>query len=81
MTSPAAERMRRLRERRARGVRVVAVEIDADLLEALSELGLIDPDDADDPGALAFALAMLLEEAIEVRIKISDASRTRPTRV
>jgi hypothetical protein len=76
--TPAAERMRRLRERRARGARVVAVEIDVDLLAAFDELGLVDPDDPDDPGALAFALLMLLEEAIESRKKISDASRVAP---
>ena len=67
--TPAAERMRRLRERRARGARVVAVEIDVDLLAAFDELGLVDPDDPDDPGALAFALLMLLEEAVESRKK------------
>ena len=66
-TSTAAARMRRLRERRARGARVIAVEVDIDLLEALSDLGLIDPDEADDSGALSFALLMLLTEAVEVR--------------
>ncbi len=74
--SPAAARMRRLRERRARGARVVAVEVDVDLLEILEQLGLVDPNEADDPGALAFALYMLLEEAVEHRRKISDASRS-----
>ena len=59
--------MRRLRERRARGARVVAVEIDTDLLEVIGDLGLIDPDEADDPGALSFALLMLLSEAVQAR--------------
>ena len=76
--TPAAERMRRLRARRARGARVVAVEIDVDLLKAFDELGLVDPDDPDDPGALAFALFMLLEEAVESRKKMRDASRIAP---
>ena len=67
MTSPAAERMRRLRERRARGVQMIQIEIDVDLLATLGELGLIDPDNATDPDALAFALTMLLEEATEAR--------------
>ena len=34
---------------------------------------------ADDAGALAFALLMLLTEAVESRRKISDASRAVPT--
>ena len=77
--SPAAARMRRLRERRARGARVVLVEIDTDLLETIEQLGLVDPDEADDPGALSFALLMLLTEAVEHRRKIRDASRFMPT--
>ena len=72
--SPAAERMRRLRARRARGARVVLVEIDTDLLEILEQLGLVDPDEADDPGALSFALLMLLTEAAEARRSRSDKS-------
>ena len=81
--SPGAKRQRRLRERRRRGARIVAVEIDIDLLEILEELGLVDPDQADDPGGLAFALLMLLEEAVEARRsriekKVSDASRIAP---
>ena len=79
--TPAAERMRRLRERRARGARVVAVEVDVDLLENLVRLGLVGRGEVDDPAALAFALYMLLEEAVESRRKIRDASRTAPTRV
>lgn len=67
MTASAAQRMRRLRERRSRGVQMVQIEIDGDLLAALGELGLIDPDEAADSEALAFALAMLLEEAAEAR--------------
>ncbi len=70
MTSLAAQRMRRLRERRNRGARIVDVEVDADLLEVLGELGLIDLDDLGDSGALAFALLMLLDEAVESRRKI-----------
>ena len=77
----AAARMRRLRERRVRGCRVVQVEVDIDSLESLERLGLVGPEEADDPGALAFALAMLLEEAIESRIKMRDASRPAPARV
>ena len=73
--SPAAERMRRLRERRARGCRTALVEVDDDLLENLVRLGLVDPDEVSDSGALAFALYMLLEEAVESRKKIRDASR------
>jgi hypothetical protein len=59
--------MRRLRERRSRGVQMVQIEIYADLLAVLGELGLIYPDDAADQDALAFALAVLLEEAAEAR--------------
>lgn len=71
MSSPAAARMRRLRERRARGARVVAVEIDVDLLEILEELGLVGPDEVGDSGALSFAILMLLTEAAEVRLNRS----------
>ena len=63
--SPAAARMRRLRERRARGVRMVLVEIDTDLLELLEQLELVDQAEAADPGALAFGLWMLLNEVAE----------------
>ncbi len=66
-TTPAAARMRRLRERRARGARIVALEIDADLLELLEQSGLVGPDEADDPAAMRFALLMLLTEAAETR--------------
>ena len=59
--------MRRLRERRVRGARIVQVEVDTDLLQLLEQLGLIDPAGADDPGALSFALFMLLEEAAQAR--------------
>lgn len=78
MSTPGAERMRRLRERRAREVRVISIEIDVELLSLLDELGLVGPDEADDPGALSFALLMLLEEAVEHRRKIGDASPIAP---
>ena len=77
--TPAAQRMRRLRERRARGARVVAVEVDCDLLADLEEAGLIDPADAADPGALAFALSMLLAEAAEARRSRIKESLLRAT--
>ncbi len=63
--SPAAARMRRLRERRARGVRVIPVEVDSDLLELLEQLELVDQAEAADPGALSFGLWMLLNEISE----------------
>lgn len=59
-----AERMRRLRERRRRNVRVVHVEADDALIEALHNRGLLATEDAESQPALAFALAMLLEELI-----------------
>ena len=65
MSTPAAERMRRLRERRARGARIVAVELDSDLLELLEQLGLVDQAEAADSGALSFGLWMLLNEISE----------------
>ncbi len=65
MSTPAAERQRRLRERRARGVRVIAVEVDGDLLELLEQLGLVDQAEAADAGALSFGLWMLLNEISE----------------
>lgn len=63
--SPAAARMRRLRERRSRGVRVIGVEIDADLVSLLTEIGLIGPSEIDDSHALSFSLWMLLNEIAE----------------
>jgi hypothetical protein len=61
----AALRQRRHRERRARGARVIGVEIDADLVSLLTEIGLIGPDEIDDSHALGFALWMLLNEIAE----------------
>ena len=65
MTTPAAARTRRHRERRARGVRVVQVEIDFDLRELLVQLGLVDQAEVTDPAALSFGLWMLLNEISE----------------
>ncbi len=65
--SPAAVRQRRRRERRLRGARIVPVEVDADLLENLAQLGLIDAAEVANPGELAFALSMLLSEVVEGR--------------
>lgn len=80
MSSPtqAALRQRRLRERRRRGTRIVAVEADVDLIADLELLGLIGPGDRGDPGALSFALMLLLSDAIEHRIKMRHASRAVP---
>ena len=79
MTTPAAVRQRRLRERRSRGARTVLVEIDADLLGALYEMELIDSIEAADQSALAFALSMLIAETIEIRrgqIKLNSSRVT-----
>ena len=65
VTSLAAERQRRHRERRQRGCRVIAVEVDDDLLEFLEQLGLVDQAEAADSGALSFGLWMLLNEISE----------------
>ena len=78
MSASTAERMRRLRARRRRGARVVLVEVDTDLMKTIEELGLVDPDEADKADALTFALLMLLEEAVESRKKMRDASRIAP---
>ncbi len=77
--TPAARRMRRLRERRARGARVVQVEVDVDLLGILEELGLVGPGQADDPDALAFALSMLVEEGVEARRSRIEKNSLRVT--
>ena len=77
--SPAAERMRRLRARRVRGARIIAVEVDVDLLEILEELGLVGPDEVGDSGALSFALLMLLTEAAEARRSHSGKKLLRVT--
>ena len=62
--SPAAERMRRYRERQRAGRRVVQVEIDADGEEALIGAGLLGAWATDDGGAVADAVAALLRQLV-----------------
>ena len=79
MPSPAAVRARRYRERRVRGARIVAVEVDGDLLGALYEMELIDSTEAADQSALAFALSMLIAETIEIRRGQNKLNSSRVT--
>lgn len=56
----AAERNRRLRERRRRGARVWPIEGDADLADELIAHGLLNEEDVDNPAELPFALMLAL---------------------
>jgi hypothetical protein len=58
-----AERMRRLRDRRARGVKPVTVEISEDVLRRMRERGLLHPGEERGP-ALAQAIGFVLEDAL-----------------
>tara|TARA_R100000005_G_scaffold75323_1_gene42510 strand:- start:6543 stop:6773 length:231 start_codon:yes stop_codon:yes gene_type:complete len=62
MTSPA-ERMKKLRERRSAGIRVMAVEVQIDTVEALIELDYLSVEDAHDLGEAAKALTRFIEDA------------------
>jgi hypothetical protein len=60
----AAERQRRARERRTCGLKVYPVEAGADLVEALVQHGLLEPEDASDDAMIARALGQALEKIL-----------------
>ena len=62
--SPAAERMRRYRERRRQGLRCLWVELHEDELDALTQHGLLDPKARNDDDAVADALYAHLERTL-----------------
>ncbi len=57
--TPAAERMRRLRVRQREGAVVVSLDVSVALSEALVEADWLDAMDAENPDAIAEALARL----------------------
>ncbi|MCP5165583.1 MAG: hypothetical protein H6988_13005 [Pseudomonadales bacterium] len=64
--SPApAERMRRLRERREVGIRVLPVEVCIDTVEALVELDYLAPEDVGDLARVAGAVARFIADATD----------------
>lgn len=65
MAQTAAERMRRLRRRQARGATVIRVEVDHDLIEGMIAAGLVGEAAALDTAALAAALTRVLRESVQ----------------
>jgi len=59
--SPAAERMRRYRERRRRGLSCIKVQLRRSEVDALTACGLLEPADRQDRGLLAAALHRYLD--------------------
>jgi hypothetical protein len=62
--SPAAERMRRYRERRHNGRRCLTVEILESEIDALVQKGLLGRETRNDPIEIAGALYKLFEETL-----------------
>jgi hypothetical protein len=64
-SSTPAERMRRSRERRRRGMRSVRIQLDVTQLQALIRKGYLGPTTSrDDPGDIAFAIDAFLWDAL-----------------
>lgn len=59
--STSAERMRRHRERRAAGLRVMSVEVFQGVVEAMADQGYLSPDEMEDDGAVARVIGEYLE--------------------
>jgi hypothetical protein len=64
VTPPAAERMRRHRERRREGMRCLWIELHETELDALVREKLLEPGLRDDPNAIADALYAYLERTL-----------------
>jgi hypothetical protein len=62
----AAERMRRYRNRRRRGERIVRVRLGPDEIEALVSRGYLLPGDRDDADAIQFGMSCLIDEGCNV---------------
>ena len=63
--SPAAERMRRHRERRRDGMRCLLVELTDTEIDALVRKGLLKPETRHDQNAIADALYNFLERTLD----------------
>jgi hypothetical protein len=62
--SPAAERMRRHRERRRDGLRCLTIELRETEIDALIRKGMLRADARNDPYAIEMALYEFLERAL-----------------
>jgi hypothetical protein len=79
--SPAAQRMRRSRELRRKGLRIVQFAVRATEVEALVTYGFLDLVDRDDRAAIARALGRLLDQIPPVRWQmVIQPTRRRVTR-
>jgi hypothetical protein len=65
MTTPAAERMRRHRERRREGLRCLWVELRDTEINALMRKGLLKPETRHEQNAIADALYDYLERTLD----------------
>ena len=63
--TPAAERMRRHRQRRREGMRCLWIELHETELDALVGMGLLEPESRQDEDAIADALYGHLERTLE----------------
>lgn len=69
--SPAAVRMRRMRERRATGMIVIpACEIPPGVVEALCDLGWLGKDEMSDPVAIGDAVTDLVSVALDAGMRL-----------
>jgi hypothetical protein len=59
--SPAAERMRRYRERRRKGVSCVIIQLFETEISALIQRGLLEPTQRHDKAAIARAMGLFLD--------------------
>ena len=64
--SPAAERMRRHRERRRDGLRCLTIELRETEVDALIHKGILKVDARDDPNALREALYANFDQTLDV---------------
>lgn len=62
LMTASAERMRRLRERRSEGIRVLPVEVSIDTAEVLIELSYLDPTDVRDMKKVSAAAAQFVAD-------------------
>jgi hypothetical protein len=65
--SPAAERMRRLRDRRRHGLRCLMIEVREREVDNLIEKGLLSREMRHDPGAICDAIYLHFERTLSSR--------------
>jgi hypothetical protein len=61
--SPAAERMRRHRERHRKGIRQFRVQLHVTQIDMLIDKGYLEHKERDDPGALQRAIDLFISDA------------------